>query len=198
MSRLIESIRLENGTFYRLPFHQARMDSSVVTLWQRQNQIDLASELMNSEFPTSGVYKCRVLYTTQVESIDYSPYSIRPVQVLRCVEANNIDYAMKSTDRDQLNQLFAQRGDADDVLIIRQGVVTDASYSNVVFFDGHTWFTPDTPLLRGVMREALLQSGTIHERRIRVEDIPYYKSIKLINAMLGWDGPVLDTHSVVF
>jgi 4-amino-4-deoxychorismate lyase len=103
------------------------------------------------------------------------------------VTDDDIDYRFKYADRRRLQSLFARRGDCDDVLIVRNGLLTDTSYCNIVLYDGQDWWTPDTPLLPGTARQRLLDEGLIRERRIRVEDLPRFEHIRLINAMLPWE-----------
>lgn len=38
------------------------------------------------------------------------------------IEANDIDYSYKSTDRTELNRLTAQKGDCDDIVIVKNGL----------------------------------------------------------------------------
>ena len=72
----------------------------------------------------------------------------------------------------------------DEVIIVKDGYITDTSYTNLCFFDGTTWFTPDTPLLPGTMRQRLLDQGIIKEKSIPLSDLNKYQSISLINAMM--------------
>jgi 4-amino-4-deoxychorismate lyase len=76
---------------------------------------------------------------------------------------------------------------ADDVIFIKNGYVTDASFANLVFFNGSSWITPATPLLRGTMRERLIHQGIITEQLITAENVLKMKSVKLINAMNDFD-----------
>jgi 4-amino-4-deoxychorismate lyase len=79
-----------------------------------------------------------------------------------------------------------QRGGSDDILIIKNGMVTDTSYSNVIFRDKiGNWVTPSTCLLKGTRRLNLLKNRIITETDIRVSDLKYYNEIRLINAMIG-------------
>ncbi len=59
--------------------------------------------------------------------------------------------------------------------------LTDTSYTNIALYDGEQWFTPSTPLLRGTMRQRLLDCGLLQEREIMVSDIPNYQYISLFN-----------------
>ena len=90
---------------------------------------------------------------------------------------------MKYADRCLINTLFAQRGSCDEIIIIKNGKVTDCSIGNLIFRQGEKWYTPDTPLLLGTQREKLLQEGKIQERTIFQEDIVNFDEIKIINAM---------------
>ncbi len=99
------------------------------------------------------------------------------------VEADDIDYSLKFADRSCLDELTSQRGIYDDILIIKDEMVTDSSFCNIVFFDGDRYITPSTPLLRGVARQRLLDLGVIEEREVRAVDIDKFVSFVLINAM---------------
>ena len=68
---------------------------------------------------------------------------------------------MKLRQRGKLNELFAKKGSCDDVIIVRNGLITDSSYANLIFFDGREWITPKVPLLEGTCRARLLASGKI-------------------------------------
>ena len=64
------------------------------------------------------------------------------------------------------SEMLDKKGDCDDILIIRNGLITDMSYANVAFFDGTQWLTPRIPLLAGTCRERLLETGPIREADI--------------------------------
>ncbi len=140
----------------------------------------------------SGLYKCRVIYAKNVLHAEFHHYIPRPVRRLKLVVDDAIDYAWKFEDRSALNHLFAQKGDCDDVLIVKNGLLSDSSYSNLAFYDGSSWHTPETPLLRGVQRERLLRDGLLHTASIRVEDLKAFSKIALINAMLELGDCVVD------
>ena len=72
-------------------------------------------------------------------------------------------------------------------MLLNSIFITDFIYSNIVFFDGSQWVTPRTFLLKGTMREALLQSGEIIQKNIKVSDLVNFKSFKRINAMMNLD-----------
>lgn len=197
MSRLLESIRLENGNFHRLNYHQKRMDSSVKELSGQKNLISLFDSLRKYNPPKIGLYKCRVVYEKKIESVEFIPYQIKPVNSLKVVYDPEITYAHKFTDRNNIGTLFGQRQYCDDILIIKNGFVTDSSYSNIIFYDGVNWITPATPLLKGTMRQFLLDTAEIKAAPLQVKDIPSFKTFRLINAMLAFDGPEIDVSKIV-
>lgn len=90
-----------------------------------------------------------------------------------------------------------QKQSCDDILIVKNGFVTDSSISNIIFFDGYKWVTPDTPLLKGTMRQFLLEAAEIKEETITVQNLTTFTSFRLINAMLGFDGPEIDVSKIV-
>jgi 4-amino-4-deoxychorismate lyase len=93
--------------------------------------------------------------------------------------------------------LDQQRGKSDDIIIVRNGFVTDASYANLIFRKGNEWFTPTTYLLAGTMRAFLLDSNRIKSTEICAEDLVNYESCKLINAMLDMNSQEIPISSIV-
>lgn len=197
MFRLLESIRLQHGNFHRLNYHQQRMDRSVKELSGGRNTISLFEHLKKIHIPKTGLYKCRVVYADKIESVELIPYEIKPVNSLRVVYDPEIEYGHKYHDRTRIHALFTQRQYCDDVLIVRNGFVTDSSYSNIIFYDGVNWITPSAPLLKGTMRQFLLDTAEIKSAPVTVQDIPSFKKFRLINSMLAFDCPEIDVSKIV-
>ena len=185
-----ESIRLQDGVFHLLPWHQARMERSIRAHYQTKSVPQLVEFLNNFKHPEKGCFKYRISYGQNLAAPEVMPYRAKNISSLRLVVANDLEYSYKSNNRQQLEALFNQRNDCDDVLIIKNGLITDTSYCNIVFFDAKRWLTPTHPLLEGVQRSFLLQQGIIHEAEVRVEDLFRFQSFKLINAMLPWETAV--------
>ena len=98
-------------------------------------------------------------------------YVPREIRSLRLVAADDeLDYHLKYADRSALARLLQRRDDCDEILIVRDGAITDTSYSNVAFFDGRKYVTPDTFLLNGMRRQYLLGTGVLTECRITPSD----------------------------
>ena len=71
------------------------------------------------------------------------------------------------------DKLMELRGDKDDILIIKNGKVTDTSYANVVLSDKEgKCITPNsTYLLHGTRRASLLKSGKIRKAPVKCQKI---------------------------
>lgn len=195
MSQLLESIYLKDGEFRNLLYHEARMQLSTKAVFNSNQKVDL-SALKNEAFPPTGLYKVRVVYDTQIRNVEFVPYEVRLVNSLKLVYDNNINYHHKFLDRTKLEHLYSLRGKADDILIVKNGLITDSFYANVIFKKGGNWFTPTSYLLNGTMRQSLLAEGAIKEASITVENYQHYQSCKLINAMLGMDSSSIPIEAI--
>lgn len=196
MSRFVESIRLDNGMPSRLAYHQARMDQTISDVFEMPCPYNLEKILREVQPPNAGLVKCRVVYDDKKVTMEFAPYQAKDISTLRLVHDNQIEYSHKSEDRQAIQKLWEKRGECHDVLIVKDGFVTDSSYANIVFKRLDRWVTPDTCLLKGTMRQFLLDEGIIFEDHIKESDIRRYESFKLINAMLGWDFPARDVSNI--
>lgn len=183
MCLLIESIKVFNGNACNLSYHNQRMNAARKSLFGFSAPIHLEEHLDIPEYARQGLFKCRVLYSRYIEHIEYHLYQQRSIQTLKIVHDDHIDYRHKYADRRALEELFLQKGNCDDILIIKKGRVTDTSYSNIIFFDGCQWFTPLHPLLEGTQRQKLLDEQKIQAADILEKDIASFTHFKLINAL---------------
>lgn len=99
---------------------------------------------------------------------------------------DSIAYHYKG-NRAGLEALYEQRGTADDIIIIKNGFVTDSFWSNLLFRKDERWYTSDTPLLRGTMRQHLLDEQKIESRKIRYTDLKIFDAAMTINALNPFD-----------
>lgn len=185
MYPFVETIRVEDGVPHNLCYHQLRMADTMRRFFPHTPVPSLASELEARKWPAGITWKVHVEYDARgIMLFKADEYHIRHIARLRLVVCDDIDYAYKSADRRRLETLFAQRGEADEVVIVRNGLLTDTSYSNIALFDGRHWVTPRQPLLRGTMRQSLLDAGVLTEQDIKAEDWNSYRQVSLINAMM--------------
>ena len=183
MSLLFETIRLQDGVLHNLEYHNERLNHSRKTLYKSTDTFDLEQLIQIPASSKKGLFKCRVSYSREIKTIEFELYVPHVVKSLRMIEANTILYNYKYTNRGRINELLTKRERFDEILIIRNGFVTDTSYSNIIFFDGTKWVTPSTPLLHGTMRSFLLKNEIISEMKIKVPDLKQFQKARLINAM---------------
>ena len=184
MCQFIETIRIEDGKAVNLGFHNYRFNRTRRDIFECNLPVNLADYIQPEEY--IGRTKCRVEYREEVEKVEYIPYTIRPVESLRIVTSDGLDYIYKSSNRQKLDELFKQKGEADDILIVRDGFLTDTSMANIALWNGEQWETPEVPLLEGSMRAFLLAKGMIVPAAIRPQDLSRYSQIRLFNAMIGF------------
>jgi 4-amino-4-deoxychorismate lyase len=183
MSLLFETIRVSDGEPRHLPWHEMRMTRARLEVWNINKPIRLEEVIrVPGEYKTR-LARCNVYYGPEIEAVTFKFYEKKPIRSLKIVNSDTIDYHAKYTDRSFLESLLSFRGDCDEIIIIKNGLVTDTSMSNLIFFDGAKWVTPATPLLAGTCRERLLFEGKITEAIIRPEEVHNYTGVKLINAM---------------
>lgn len=180
---LIETIKCSNGRLQDLSYHQNRFNLVRKELFGVTELISLDSAIQIPDNAFVGLFRCRVLYSKEVEKIEFLPHTYRTVNSLKLVEDNRIDYHLKYANRERLTQLFEQRGNCDDILIVKNGCITDSYTANPIFYDGATWWTPDTPLLPGTQRTRLIEEGKIEVCRITPDNLTKYTKVGLINAM---------------
>lgn len=188
---LFETICIERNQIQNITYHQQRYENAVRYFYGKSavKIYDLSEIIQQSaDFPTallSPVTRCRIAYNAADYQIQFFPYQRKFIQTFQPVICDDIDYTFKFSDRTLLTELLAQRGDCDEIVIIKHGKVTDCSIGNLCFRRGKQWFTSDSPLLAGTQRRALLEKGIIRELPIFAEDMGYFDEIRLINAMNG-------------
>jgi len=132
----------------------------------------------------------RIVYGAEgIRSITFRSYAPRLVRSLRLVVADHVDYALKSTNRKVIMECFDQRNGCDDVLMVRDNLLTDTSISNIALWheQHRRWYTPARPLLRGTHRAFLLRTGIIFEdSALTLDRLSEFSRIRLFNAMLAW------------
>lgn len=199
MCLLLETIQIRNGEPLHTEYHQRRFNASREECFGLIEEISLADLIRVPEDMQQEVYRCRIIYGRENLKIEFVPYQYREIRSLKLVNAGDTDYRMKYADRSRLTQLFEQRGICDDIIIVRDGCLTDSYAANLVFFDGHRWYTPDTPLLAGTQRARLLDTGEITQARITTENFREFRKVGLINAFSDLANmPVTGTDKIVW
>lgn len=196
--KFIETIKILDGKIYNLPLHQKRMERTMQYHFGGDIFPRLDERISIPSGLESGLIKCRVLYSNDLLSVDFQEYKFREIEYLKLLVSDDIEYSFKSENRLIFNTLSSELKVGKEALIVKKGMISDTTFSNVVLQNEEGFFTPSTPLLRGVKRESLLTEGVIKERKIRVEDLNEYSKIYLINAMIDIeDEVVVDISNVI-
>lgn len=196
MCLFIETIRIDNGKVCNLSCHNRRLNDTRAHFWPESMPLQLSGYV--HPIREAGIFKARVVYGEKgIEDVGYFPYVVRRVHSLALVQADGIDYTYKSVEREPLNRLFALRGICDDILIVKQGLLTDTSIANIALSDGTHWYTPKHPLLKGTKRAALLEEGILQERELKPEDLPSFSTARLFNAMIDWGELELPVQNII-
>lgn len=182
MFRFIESICFHKGAYQLLPLHQERVHRTFNRFFRGQPPLDLNKVLPKLDLQEK--YKVRVVYDAESCEVEFGAYVARPIRSLRLVEAPEVRYDFKFENRSALNECFEKREEADDIIILKRGIVQDSWYANLAFWDGFDWVTPSTCLLEGVKRAHYLASGRLISREILGADMKKFEKVCLINAML--------------
>lgn len=193
-SRLIESIRVAGGRAELLEYHRERIERSLHAFGYKPtfDLAALADEAIYKAKAYEGVYKLRFEYNGQsVNTPTLTPYTPRVVErLIPCPIDDVACYTHKWADRSALEapKPYSSLLDAEptsELIYTYEGLLTDTRYSNIILDMGDgRWLTPEQPLLRGVMRQYLLDNGLIHTAELRVSDLDMCQRFRLINAML--------------
>ncbi|MBN2174028.1 MAG: aminotransferase class IV [Bacteroidales bacterium] len=198
MCRLFETIKVQDRKLHNIGYHNERFNRSRFEIFGLMDNITLEEAIEIPGTLAEGIYKCRVIYSDQIEKIEFEPYRQRKIKSLKLVQADAIDYTYKYLDRSEISRLFEMRNGCDDILIVKNGLITDTSFANIVFWDGHQWKTPTKPLLNGTKRQKLLLEGKMTEAVIGPQDIFRFKKAGIINAMLDFtdDFPEIEIKNI--
>ena len=179
---LLETIRCESGEGHHLPYHQARLDNALKTLGY-----DTSYPLQTLISPPDNrIYRCRFLYDQNGYRIEYHPYIPKKIASLRLVQGDDVEYSLKFADRDALNLLYEKRDGCDDILIVKNGLITDTTIANIALYIQGKWITPSTPILEGTTRARLIENGTLSTAYLTPSDCTKATKVAIMNAMLGF------------
>lgn len=191
MYRFLETIRIENGVPCNMNGHIWRMKHTLGrdfdTFWAIFNA---KLGIYIPEKFSIGIVKAKILYDVNSFKISFSKYKKRNISRLILKKAEHVHYNFKYADRSELDRICEDLDNKTDVLLVKRGLITDTSYCNVAFQMGDKWYTPSYPLLHGTQRKQLLDNETIILKRIRVDNLQFYSSIRLFNAMMTWDDAI--------
>lgn len=179
-----ETIKCEDYEIYNLSYHQKRVSNTISMNLNLQDYIYP---------PTSQTIRCKLIYNQEgILDVHYFEYKKKEIKSFKIIYDNEIEYSKKYLNRNSLDKLFNQKKNkdgkiADEIIIVKNGFVTDTSIANIAIFNGQFWLTPKKPLLEGTTRARYLEKKEIFEEDITVEMLKKAKKIALMNAMIDFD-----------
>lgn len=177
--KYFETIKCLDREPLHLVYHQKRIARTVGL------NIDLDKYIYP---PNQELLRCKVLYDySGILDVSFYPYIKKSVDTFSLIFDNNIEYASKKVDRSDINNLFNKKDKEDEIIIVKNGFITDTSIANIAVDINGIWFTAKEPLLPGTTRERLLSDGTIKAKDIDIHMLKNASKIALMNAMIGFD-----------
>lgn len=196
MNACLETIRVQNRQLCNIHYHNERLNRTRRELFSCADQVYLENVINIPSELNNDIYKCRVIYDTNITKVEFQAYQIKPIHSIHLVTDNDFDYHYKWLDRSRFAAHLAKT-QSDDILIVKNGFLTDTSYANIALFDGVKWRTPATPLLPGTRRQSLLDAGEIIAEALLPKDLRHFQYAKLLNAMLDWEeSPLLKVNTI--
>jgi len=198
MCLFIETICYEQGHFQRIGLHNERFNRTRNRFFKLHKPVQLELLLSIPPHLKEETVKCTVTYGAEIIDIVYNLYKIRPVHSLQMIVDDTIDYEFKYADRTKLNSLFNLRNQSDDILIIKNGLITDTSYANIVFKKEGKWYSPQNPLLKGTRIDTYFREGLVTPALLRPPDLFHFSEARIVNAMISIENsPVIPIGSII-
>ena len=174
-----ETIKCEDFEIFNLEYHNKRV----------ANTIGLNINLQEYIYPPNEEnLRCKLTYNDyEVLKVEYFLYKKKEINSFKLVFDDGISYDKKYLDRENLDNLFLRKEDCDEIIIIKNGIVTDTSIANIAIFDGNIWITSKNCLLKGTTRNRLLEEKFLIEKDISIKMLKKASKIALMNAMIDFD-----------
>lgn len=174
-----ETIKCDDFEIYHLEYHKKRISKTIGL------NINLEEYIYP---PTNELLKCKITYDKDgILDINYLPYIKKNIHSFQLVFDNTIIYDKKKVERQNIEQLYLQKKLNDEIIIVKNNLITDTSIANIVIFYENKWLTPKKPLLCGVTRERYLTNGIITEEAITTKMLQAATKLGLLNAMIDFD-----------
>ncbi|ETI68935.1 aminodeoxychorismate synthase component I [Neobacillus vireti] len=195
--QLLESLLLDNGTYFLLEEHLNRLKNSAQYFGFPCDLVDINKTLQEfTRKNKAGKLKVRLLLANDGEIIIEGNPITSPEGVLKVMLADeplnkNILFLYHKTTNRNVYSSFQIKNSDDvfDVLLWNEdGELTEFTNGNLVLeIDGLLWTPPViSGLLAGTFREKLLKTGEIHEKILTIGDLQKSTKIWFINSVRKW------------
>lgn len=195
MSRVFETIKVFNRKPQNLFYHWERIKWTFKEYYKATPFFNLKQFVENLNYP-DGVLRLKIIYDDAKLDYQITQYKRKRIDYFYLVEVNDLNYKFKYEDRSILEKFC--RSDYGEPIFIKDKFITDTTFSNLAFFDGYKWWTPNTYLLKGTKRSSLIDNKLILVEEISVSDLKYFKKISIINSMNDLNEFCLDINQIIY
>lgn len=195
---LLESILLEDGEYFLLNEHIARLQASAryFAIGYDEHSIMDCLENLKSRYK-AGRWKVRMVLSQSGEiECQAMPLEVETVEVVRVgladepVDSNDVAlYHKLTTNLAKYRKSLARHPEWEDVILWNErGEITESSVANIVVRIRDRFVTPalTSGLLPGTFRELLLRDGQITEAVVAIEELRRADEFYLINSVRKW------------
>jgi para-aminobenzoate synthetase / 4-amino-4-deoxychorismate lyase len=192
---LLETLRWQPGAgYFLLDYHLRRLGEAAVYFNIPLDTGEIGTHLHQAVAQTNEPAKVRLLVSQSGQiGTEVGPTPAAPWRTVNLaaqpIDRGNPFLYHKTTRRDLYAEARNGRANCDDTLLWNESEeLTEATTANVVVQYQGKWLTPpiSAGLLPGVMRQFLLDQGTIREAAIPLRWLPDCEQIVLINSLRGW------------
>ncbi len=179
-----ETIKCEDYEIFNLEYHNKRVANTIA------KNLDLGEYIYAL---SDKLLRCKVIYNEdEIIDISYFEYKKKQIRSFKIVYEDKLSYSKKYLDRQALDSIDKQG--CDEVMIFKNGYLTDTTISNIAVLIDNIWFTPRVPLLQGTTRQRYLNSGFLKQRDITLQSLQNASKIALLNAMIDFD--IIEDYSL--
>lgn len=209
---LLETLHYENGALQNVIWHNRRFNDTRKQLFGQAQPLDLEAIFEDFLAQNAVIFieniqkkqlhtyqRCRILYNKYgVERIEIVETLRRNIKTVQLIAAETLDYTFKYADRTGFDTL-SKNIKADEMLIVKEGFLTDTTYANIVLLEKNKWITPSKPLLKGTKRAKLLAKQKIYEADVTPQDLYRFREMRLINATTDLENsPRIDIQNIAW
>ncbi len=187
---LIETIEVLKGVPSRLNLHNARMQQSGADLGfvpptLSMVEAAICTSLSDCNLCDTEQVRCTLTYRTNIVAVRSVSYARRDITALVPIELpEGFSYRYKWCDRSYFGEISKGLPAGHEAIFVRDGLVTDTTFTNIAIENDRGLFTPRAPLLYGTRRQYYIDCGMLREADLTLEDLRSARCLHLINAML--------------
>ncbi|MDD2697886.1 MAG: aminotransferase class IV [Arcobacteraceae bacterium] len=174
-----ETIKCDDFEVFHLLYHKKRIANTIGFNFNLEEYIYP---------PNERLLKCKLIYdTNNILEVQYIPYSKKEINSFKIIYDDDIVYEKKAINRKIINNLYTHKESCDEIIIVKNGFITDTSIANIAIYYKDKWLTPKIPLLYGTTRMRYLENEILFEENITVDMMKSSTKIGLLNAMIDFD-----------